>query len=95
MEFEPSGPWRALLRFRRTGVSESPRIEPRCPSCWSRDCAQGIPCARFDRLFLKLDRVPFECRRCGRRFRLVQPAEAARLLRALDSEIERLIAGGR
>jgi hypothetical protein len=90
-----SGPWWAPLRFRRPEAPPAHAAQPRCPSCWSRDCVQGIPHARFDRAFLRLHRVPYECRRCGRRFRLFQRDQAARILEALDREIEQLIAGRR
>ena len=83
-----TGLWWAPLRF--SVEAEALEVRPaRCPSCWSRDCAAGLPVSRADRFYLRHDRVPFECRACGRHFRLFDPAEAAALL---DAQREKIMA---
>jgi len=71
--------------------ADPPRAEPaRCPRCWSRDCAPGRPIARFDGFFLRLHRVPWECRGCGCHFRVFDRAGAARMAAELAADFDRL-----
>jgi len=71
MEFDVglSGPWWALMRLARPpeGVVREAK-ERRCPSCWSRDCAPGLPRGAIDRFLISRHRHPYECRNCGKRF---------------------------
>jgi hypothetical protein len=71
MEFEvgPTGAWWAVMRLARLpeDLLSGPR-ERRCPSCWSLDCAPGLPIGALDRFRQSRYRFPYECRACGKRF---------------------------
>jgi hypothetical protein len=61
---------------------ENPPPPVRCPVCLSRDIVPSLPTRPFDRTFLSFHRVPCHCRVCGKRFRVFDRQEAARLLAA-------------
>ena len=57
-------------------VSDDMPLPIRCPGCYCRDCVPSLPTRRFDRLFVSMHRVPYECRVCGKRFRRFDRQEA-------------------
>jgi hypothetical protein len=45
----------------------------------------SLPTRRFDRLYLSLMRVPYDCRVCGKRFRVFDREKAAELVAAWEA----------
>lgn len=88
-----TGAWWGPLRFAALDLKSLDFKPVRCPSCWSRDCAAVLPASLADRFLLRRLRVPFECRRCGRRFRHFDLAEGARIAAMMD-DIDAAVAAG-
>jgi hypothetical protein len=82
----PTGVAWAALRFGQSHAEEYDVRRPlRCPRCHCRDCVPSLPSRSFDRLFLSLHRVPYECRVCGKRFRWFDRQHAAQIAAALET----------
>lgn len=83
-----TGAFWAALRFSSAEEQAACPSRPlRCPSCYKRDCVEALPVGRFDRLFLAMHRVPYDCRVCGKRFRRFDRARAAQVAATIESII--------
>jgi hypothetical protein len=82
----PTGVTWAALRFSQPLYDEGRAGRPfRCPRCHSRDCAPSLPTRRFDSFFVRLHRVPYECRVCGKRFRWFSRRQAEQVASQLEA----------